>query len=155
MPGLRDIAILLSNFAFFGLIIILAVMRFPTVPWQIAITLTFCHTAIDLIRDFYPDITANSPFTARFALIFIMTLVVAVLTAYFQRRKNILHTMFLLLVWSTVIVSFLRLTINPENLNISGLSFCQIVCGKFIVDIMFLVSAFFVSWISIQKIRKP
>lgn len=155
MVGLRDISILLSNFAFFGLIIILAVMRFPTVAWQLAITLTFCHTAIDLIRDFYPYVTANSPFTARFALIFIMTLVVAVLTAYLQRKKNMLYNMFLLLVWSTVVVSFLRLAINPENLNVSGLSFCKIVCGKFIVDIIFVVSAFIVSWISIQKIRKP
>jgi hypothetical protein len=152
MPGLRDIAILLSNFAFFGLIMIIAVMRFPTVAWQIAITLTFCHAAIDLIRDFYPDTTANSPFTARFALIILMTIIVAALTAYFQRRKNILHTLFLLLVWSSVVVSFLRLAINPGNLNISGLSFCHIVCGRFIVDIFFLVSAVVVSLISFQKI---
>jgi len=155
MVGLRDIAILLSNFAFFGLIIIIAVMRFPAVAWQIAITLTFCHAAIDLIRDLYPDTASSSPVATRIALVFMMTLVVAVLTALFQRRKYILHTLFLLLVWSTVVVSFLRLVINPENLNVSGLSFCKIVCGKFIVDIIFVVSAFIVSWISIQKIRKP
>jgi hypothetical protein len=154
MVGLRDIAILLSSFAFFGLIIVIAVMRFPTTAWQLAITLTFCHTAIDLIRDFYPDVTANSPFTARFALIFLITLVVGILTAYFQRKNNMLYNMLLLLVWSTVAVSFLRMSINPENLSVSGLSLCKIVCGKFIVDIIFLVSACVVSWISIQKIKK-
>ncbi|MFA5817350.1 MAG: hypothetical protein WC865_17235 [Bacteroidales bacterium] len=155
MIGLRDFAILLSNFAFFGLIMILAVMRFPSAAWQIAITLTFCHAAINLISDFYPETTANSPFTVRFVLILLMTTIVALLTAFFQQRKNILHTLFLLLVWSTVTISFLRLFINPESLNISGLSFCKIVCGKFIVDIIFLVSALIVSFISFQKIRQP
>jgi len=155
MIGSRDIAILLSNFAFFGLIMILAVMRFPTVAWQIAITITFCHTTIDLMSGLYPDTASSSPVATRITLIFLMTIAVAVLTAYFQRRKNILHTLFLLLVWSTVTISFLRLFINPESLNISGLSFCKIVCGKFIVDIIFLVSALIVSFISFQKIRQP
>lgn len=153
MIGLRDFAILFSNFAFFGLIMVLAIMRFPSAAWQIGITLTFCHAAINLMGDFYPDISTNSPFTAPLAFILLMTAIVALLNAFFQRRRNLLHNLFMLLVWSTVTISFLRLFINPESLNISGLSFCRIVCGKFIVDIIFLLSALVVSRISIRKIQ--
>lgn len=154
MVGLRDIAILLSNFAFFGLILILAVMRFPTAAWQIGITLTFCHSAINLMADLFPDTASNSPVATRIVLIFLMTFAVAALTAYFQRRKNTLRNLFLVLVWSCVTVSFLRLLIHPDSLSISGLSFCRIICGKFIVDIIFLVSALVVTWMSFRNFEK-
>jgi hypothetical protein len=151
LPGLRDLAILGSNFAFFGLILILALMRFPATAWQLAVTLTFCHSAIDLMSDWYPDSSTNSPVVIRTAWILGMTLVVAVLTAIFQRRENRLHNLFLLLVWSSVGISFLRLFINPATLSVSGLSFSQIVFGRFIVDIFFLISALVVTWISSHR----
>jgi len=153
MVSLTDIAKLLTNYAFFGLIIIITVMRFPSVAWQIAVTLTFCHTVIDLAIDIYPDTTANSS-ASRFALILLMTVVVGVMTAWFQRRKNLLHVMFLLLVWSTVVVAFLRLTLQPELLSFSGVSLCELVCGRFFVHLVFTISAIYISWISFQKIRE-
>jgi len=59
--------------------------------------------------------------------------------------------MFLLLVWSCVIVSFLRLMIDPERLSVAGLSVCEIVCGKCFVDIFFLIIAVFISWFAIKE----
>ena len=154
MIGLRDIAIILSNYAFFGLLMVIAVMYFPVSAWQIAVTLTFCHTIIDLVQDIYPDTATGSQLPVRVAVIFIMTFVIAALTAWFQRSKNILHKMLLLLVWSTVTVAFLRLFTEPEIFHISGLSFCELVCGRFFVHIIFVTSALVVTVISFLKSRK-
>ena len=148
--GFSDIAKIFSNYAFYGLIMILAIMRFPFVAWQLAITLTFCHTVIDLLGDIYPEEISNSPFTREFAILFFTTAIVAWLTAYLHRRKNILNNLFLLLVWSTVAVAFWRLTIHPEVFNISGLSFCELFCGRFFVHLIFSLSAIYVSWTSFQ-----
>src|SRR5690606_19817773 len=57
MPGgtiRNEIARMADNYAITGFIFILVLMRFPRVAWQLGITLTFCHAAIDLVRDFYP-----------------------------------------------------------------------------------------------------
>ncbi len=152
--GFPDFAKLLSNYAFYGLIMIVAVMRFPLVAWQIAITLTFCHTAMDLMSDIFQDSTINTPFSIRFALIFVMSLLVSLLIAIFERFKNSLHPLFLLLIWSTFIVAFLRLAYSSEILNVSGLSICALICDKFFVHIIFLLSAVYASWISFQIGKK-
>jgi hypothetical protein len=154
MIGLRDIAIMFSNYAFFGLLMVIAVIYFPVSAWQIAVTLTFCHTIIDLVQDIYPDTATVSQLPVRVAVIFIMTFVIAALTAWFQRSKNILHKMLLLLVWSTVTVAFLRLFTGPGIFNISGLSFWEMVCGRFFVHIIFLTSALVVTVVSFRKMRE-
>lgn len=145
MIGFADIAKIFSNYAFFGLILIAFAMRFPFIAWQFSITLTFCHTVIDLMKGFFSE--DNSSITG-LLLILLLTLVVSMLTAWFQRRQNLLQNLFLLLIWSTMSVAFLRLAIKSELLNISGLSICEIVCGRFFVHIVFTVSAIFISWIS-------
>ena len=140
-----EIARLLVNYAVAGLLFVWLLFRFPNTAWQIGITLTFCHGALDLIRDFYPDVSTNSPFTARFLYIFALTAIIAVLAALIQKRKNNVKNMFLLLVISTLVVAFLRLCLNPELFEISGLSFCQLVCGRFFVHLIFLSSALWVA----------
>ncbi len=150
MPGgtIRDeIARILVNYAFTGLIFVLVLIRFPKVAWQIGITLSYCHAALDLIRDFYPDVNIWSPLNIRFILVFFMTAIVALFTYFFSRKDKVIVTLFMLLIWSCIIVSFLRLLIDPAKLNIEGLTFCQIVCGKYIVDISFAVSAIALSWV--------
>jgi len=109
MVSFADLAKMLSNFAFYGFILILAVMRFPSAIWQIAITLTFCYAAIDLMQDVFPDASADTPFTLYFLQIFLMTLTVALLTAWFQRRKTVIRNVFLILIWSCITVAFIRL----------------------------------------------
>ncbi len=139
------------NYAFYGFLFILLIIRYPQAAWQIAVTLTFCHAAIDLIRDFYPDTNTISPFTMHFFWVFTMTAVIAILVAYISRNKKPVHNLFLLLIWSCVIVSFLRMAIYPERLNVENLTACEIICGRFIVDIFFAVSASLVSWILVRK----
>ena len=153
LSALRDISRLLVNYAFYGFLFVLMIIKFPKIAWQIGITLTFCHAAIDLIRDFFPDTNTSSPFTMHFLIVFLMTAAVALLVAYFSRKENSIQNIFLVLIWSCILVSFLRMAIKTEKLSIEGLSFCQLVCGRFIVDIFFAVSAIFVSWMILQKIQ--
>lgn len=150
---LRDVARLFVNYAFYGILFVLMVMRFPKIAWQLGITLTFCHAAIDLIRDFYPETNTLSPFTLYFLFVFLLTATVSGFVAYFSRKENTICNLFYLLVWSCIFISFLRIAIKPETLNINGLSFCQIVCSKFIVDISFVVSAIVLSWIIAGKFK--
>jgi hypothetical protein len=147
-----DLAKMLSNFAFYGFLMILSVMYFPELAWQVGVTLTFCYTAIDLMKDFFPDVATSSPFTIYFALIFLMTFIVGALTAYFQRRRQLILNMFLLLVWSCMVVAFLRFGFFEKPAEISGLSVCKLICGKFFVHILFALSAIYISWFSIRKI---
>jgi hypothetical protein len=150
---IRDVARLLVNYAFYGFLFVLTIIKFPKIAWQIGVTLTFCHAAIDLIRDFYPDTNTLSPFTMHFLFVFLMTAIVALLVIYFSRKKNSIRNLFLLLIWSCIVVSFSRMGINPESLSTEGLSFCEIVCGRFIVDIFFAVSAIVVSSIIVSKFQ--
>jgi hypothetical protein len=154
MPGgtiRNEIARMADNYAITGFIFILVLMRFPRVAWQLGITLTFCHAAIDLVRDFYPGANTFSPFTMHFFWVLLMTAVVAFLVNRFSRKEKSVINLLLVLIWSCVVVSFLRMGIDPKTLNIDGLSFCQIVCGKFIVDVFFVVSAVAVSWILLRR----
>jgi hypothetical protein len=141
------------NYIFYGFLFVLVIIRYPQMAWQIAVTLTFCHTAIDLITDFYPETDTFSPFTMYSFWVFLMTSVVALLVAWFSREKEAVRQLFLLLIWSCLIVSFLRLGINPESLNIQNLSICEIICDRFIVHLFFVVCAVAVSLILNRKFR--
>lgn len=150
---LRDVARILVNYAFYGFLFVLWIVRFPKLAWQIGITLTFCHTAIDLFLDFFPEADTFSPFTIYFLFVFLTTTVVAILVSYFRRGENVVRNMFLLLIWACIIISFSRMGINPEKLSIEGLSFSQIIFGRFVVDIFFAVSAILVSFIIVRKFQ--
>jgi hypothetical protein len=147
----HGVARVLSNYGFYGFVFVLVILRFPQAAWQIGITLTFCHAAIDLIRDFYPDLNPWAPFTMHFLWVFLMTAVVAGLTAFYSRRENSTVNLFLLLIWSGVAVSLLRLAFLSGSLSVAGMSFCEIICDRFFVDIFFIVNAIVVSRIIITK----
>ncbi len=156
MPGgsvKNEIARMLVNYSVVGFILICFFMVFPKVAWQLGITLTFAHTAIDLIRDFYPDTNFWSPFTMHFFWVFLMTTIVALLVSFFAKRKNSIGNLFLLLIWSCLVVSMIRMFVHPEYFNLSGLSFCKVVCGRFFVDIFFAVSAIALTFLVLQKFR--
>lgn len=144
---IRGVVRVLSTYAFAGFILVLLIIRFPRVSWQLGITLTFCHAAIDLVRDFYPDRQPWDPFTMHFFWVFTMTAIVALLTVYFSRGKNSVIHLFQLLIWSGIIISLLRLGLLSGSLSVEGMSICQIVCNRFFVDIFFILSALAVTWI--------
>jgi hypothetical protein len=125
-------------------------MRFPSVAWQIGITLTFCYAAIDLFQDVFPLTSTDSPFSLYFLLIFLMNLTVGVLTAYFQRNDKIIRNMFLLMVWSCMVVAFIRLGLFEKPADVAGLSLFQLIFGKFFVHLIFALSALYITWISVQ-----
>jgi hypothetical protein len=154
MIGPRDFAKILSNYAFLGLLMVLIIMRFPSSAWQIAVTLTFSHTVIDLVDDIYPKTLSDSPLTLPFIIVIISTLIVAILAAWLQRRKNVIRNMFLLLTWTCMIVAFIRLTLNPDVFNLSGISPVGFVFGRFFVHIVFLVSACYISLIMFKMSKR-
>lgn len=153
MINFADLAKILSNFAFYGFIMVLAVMRFPSATWQIGITITFCYAAIDLMEDVFPEVSTDNSFTLYLSLISLMILIVGVLTAWFQRNVNIIRNMFLLLVWSCMVVAFLRLGLVEKSAGDSIQSWCEYICGKYFVHIVFTLSALYITWISITKFR--
>lgn len=143
----RGVARVMASYVFAGFIFVLLIMRFPKAAWQLGITLTFCHAAIDLVRDFYPDRQPWDSFTMHFFWVFTMTAIVALLTAYFSRGRNSVINLFLLLIWSCIMISLLRLGLLSGSLSVEGMSFCKIVCHRFFVDIFFILSAIGVTWI--------
>ena len=154
LGALRDIVGMTVNYAFYGLILVLFIMRFPKIAWQLGITLTFCHSAIDLFRDLYPDINTWSPITMHFFFVFMMTAIVALLVAYFNRKEGTIKNLFLLLIWSSILISLLRLATSPGAFELTSLSVCEIICRKYFVDIAFIILAVVVSLLTVKKFNK-
>jgi hypothetical protein len=152
MTGLRSIARIFVNYAFFGMIMVATVLYFPKAAWQIGITLTFCHTVIDLADDHIIEIFTNSPVLASVLSIVLATLVVAIITAYYQAKESVNRNMFLILTWSTVFISTFKIIFYPQKMNLEGLSLGNIFFGIFVVDIAFLAFAVVVTWLAIRKI---
>jgi len=152
-PNGVDLAKMFSNYAFYGFLIILATVYLPEVAWQLGITFTFCYAAIDFMQDALPGSDANSPFTVYFFLILLMTVLVAALTAYFQRKENLIRNMFLILVGSCMVVAFLRLGLFEKPTEISGMSLYKLIVGKFFVHLVCLASAIYISCVAVRKIK--
>lgn len=152
-PNGVDLAKMASNFAFFGLLIILTTLYMPEVAWQLGITFTFCYAAIDFMQDALPGTTANSPFTVYFLLILVMTAVVAALTAYFQRKEKLIKNMFLILVGACMLVAFLRLGFFEKPGEVSGMTLLKLIVGKFFVHLVFLASAIYITCVAVQRIK--
>lgn len=153
MTGLRSIARIFVNYAFFGLIMIVAVLYFPKAAWQVGITLTFCHTVIDLADDHIIDIFTNYAVLASVLSIVLATLIVAVITAYYQTKENINRNMFLVLTWSTVFISTFKIIFYPQKMNLEGVPLGKIFFGLFVVDIAFFVFAVLVTWLAVRKVK--
>jgi hypothetical protein len=152
-PDLVDLAKMLSNFAFYGFLILLVVLYFPEVAWQMGVSLTFVYAAIDFFEEVFPKVDTNSPLTLYFLFIVLSISVVAFQTAYFQRKPNVKRNLFLLLVWACIVVAFLRLGFFEKPTEISGMSLIKIVVRKFFDHLVFLSSAIYVTCVAMRKIR--
>jgi hypothetical protein len=151
MSSLRAVAQILINYSFYGSILVAVTMYLPQIAWQIGITLTFCHTAIDFIEDYYSDLYTNAPFIAALWVL-LLTLIVALLTAYFRRKNDVNKSLFNLLVWSTMTISYLAFLVTGLW-NVTGFSFTEILFRYYFVDLTFTISALYVSWFAINKIK--
>jgi hypothetical protein len=140
-----DMAILFSNYAFYGLIMVLAVILFPWSAWQIAITLTFSHTIIDLAQNMLPE---GSSGILKVLFILIPSLIAAILTSQISRGKNVISGMLILLTWSTTLVEFVKFTYDKGFSGLAGLSISEIIPGKLFVILVFLFTAIGTTWMA-------
>lgn len=144
MPGgsiSDEIARMAVNYSVIAILFVLTILRFPKAAWQIGITLTFYHAAIDLFRDFYPGTNLWPSFIMHLFWTLLTTIAVAVLVIRFERKRGSTQKLFLLLIWSCIGVSILRMFVHAGNFSVVELSFVQITFGRFFVDIFFVVSA--------------
>ena len=144
---------LLLSYTFIGCLLIIIALRWPYVAFQIAVTLTFCHTMIDLITDekLFPQLQSSSLLTT--LIVAGSSLFISVLVAIFQRKQFVLKSMFLILVWSTIAVAIIRMIASGEFHFPPSHSLFQIVIGDMFVFNVFIISAIIVSLIISKIIR--
>ena len=135
------------NYAFYGFIIVLIALYRNALAWQIGITLTFCHTIIDYMRDLRPSPDVHVNLWIQLIVVIIVTLIVAYLVAFYRRRKNINNSMMKILIWSTISIAFLSLASDifiEGKFQYTGLS--SILVKTLFVHIVFFSSSVYVSW---------
>lgn len=141
-----------ENYVFAGLIMVMAALYFPKAAWQIGISLTFCHTVIDLSRDHIVKVVETNPQLVGLLSISLATLLVGLFVAWYQGKENKKRNMLMILTWSTVLLSTYKIIYYPQKMNPDG-SFGEVIIGLFVVDITFLVLAIAVTWMALKKIQ--
>ena len=143
--SLSTVGRVLVNFTFIGCALIIISLRWPHLAFQIAVTLTFCHCVMDLLTDkrLFPALQ-SSPLLI-ITIIIAASLAVGLLVAIFQRKKFVLRSMFLILVWSTVAVALVRMFVNGDFSFGQGHSLSQVIIGDLFVFDVFMISAIIIS----------
>ena len=145
IESLATIGRVFVSYMFIGLLLITITLYWPFLAFQIAITLTFCNCVIDLVDDknLLPALQSLPLFY--FGIIVVASLIVAAIVAIFQRRRFVLRSMLLILVWSTMTVAIVRLSISGEFNFKEDHSLTQIIIGDLFVFNVFIISAIIVS----------
>lgn len=133
------------SYVFIGLMLIMIALYWPFLSFQIIITLTFCASVIDIVDDahLFPELQ-HSPLLY-FGIIVVTSLIVGALVAVLQRKKFVLKSMLLMLVWSTMAVAIVRLFVTGEFSFKKDHSLTQILIGDMFVFNVFFISAIVVS----------
>jgi hypothetical protein len=141
----HDLLRILTNYAFFGFIMIWVGYRAPGFAWQVAITLTFCHTAMDLMEDMNGETALSVSSFFQLVCIVVSTLVVAFLTSKYANSGPALKRLMLLLIGSTMLVATIKMGTQVAwgIMNDKTISF--ILMKLFSVYLMFFLSAVY-SW---------
>lgn len=142
---------MIINYAFYGFLMVLVVLYRNELAWQIGITLTFCHTAIDYMRDLRPQPDVHVNGWIQLIGVVVATMLVAYLVALYRRRTGINNSMFQILIWSTIFVAFLSLFSDifiEEKFGYTG--FVALIVKTLFVHFVFLGSAIYSSWKSNQ-----
>lgn len=141
-----DLFRLLINYAFYGFVMILIVLYKKELAWQIGITLTFCHTTVDLMRDMRPQPDVHVNMWIQIIVVLVLTMIVAYLVAHYRRGKNVNNSMFQILIWSTMTIAFTHLSFSIflENALLAT-GFLYLIIHVFFVHIVFLSSAIYTS----------
>jgi len=100
-----------TSFIFFGAVCLVFGLASTNAAWQGAITLTFFHTMVDILRDLAPGNTsfgyALSP-PLLIAILFASNALVAYATVKFLRGDQPLRNLYLLIIWSCMAVATWR-----------------------------------------------
>lgn len=141
-----DILQIFINYAFYGFAMVLIILYKKELAWQIGITLTFCHTVIDYMRDLRPQPEVEVNLWIQLTIVVLATMFLAYLVAIYRRKDHINNAMFQILVWSTVAVAFVSLISDifiEGRFQYAGLG--SLVVKTLFVHIVFLGSAIYVS----------
>jgi hypothetical protein len=151
IESLATIGRVFVSYMFIGLLLITIALYWPFLAFQIAVTLTFCNCVIDLVDDknLLPALQSLPLFY--FGIIVVASLIVAAIVAVFQRRRFVLRSMLLILVWSTMTVAIVRLFLSGAFNFKEDHSLTQIIIGDLFVFNVFIISAIIVSVMVIKN----
>lgn len=148
----HDFLRIVINYAFVGFLLLMAGYWGSGFAWQMAITLTFCHTMIDLMVDLGGETEIQTSLAFQILGTLLTSFLVAFLTARFARSSNTLRRMMQLLVWSTLFVATLKLITQVTWEEIATTTPALLVGKVFFVYLVFFTAAVYCTWFTVRKI---
>ena len=131
------------GFTFFGVALLVSAVFSEQLAWQIALTVTSCAFAVDLVESFYKERKLGDPL-AGWVLVAITTLALGFLVACRERSgKPVVRWAFLTLMWLAVLVSYLKTFMHPPPFESHGL-----------VELVFTLDAVALTWLVGNKIHR-
>lgn len=149
----HDLLRLLNNYAFMGVLMLLVGYWNHGYAWQMAVTLTFCHTVIDLMQDLEGETGIQTSLVFQVVCTIVSSLVVAFLTARFARTNKTLKQLMHLLIGSTMVVAMLKMITQIKWEEIAASSPALLITKVFFVHLVFLASAVYATWFAVKKIE--
>lgn len=149
----HEVLRILTNYAFTGLLMLLVGYRASGFAWQMAITLTFCHTVIDLMVDLKGEAGIQISLSFQVVCTVVSSLLVAFLTARSARTGKTLTRIMQLLIWSTVFVATVKLITEVPWAQITSTTPLLLVTKVFFVYLVFLTAAVYCTWFTVKKIE--
>ena len=149
----HDLIRILTNYAFVCFLLLLVGYWGSGFAWQMAITLTFCHTVIDLMQDLKGETQAQASLTFQIVFTIVTSLIVAFLTARFARSSNTLKQMMQLVIWSTMFVGTLKQITQVKWEEIPSMAPHFLITKVFFVYFVFLAAAVYCTWFTVRKIE--
>ncbi|MEO5996859.1 MAG: hypothetical protein ABIN89_09010 [Chitinophagaceae bacterium] len=151
LVALRTIARVLNNYTSIGCLLIMIALRWPFVAFQIAVTLTFSHTMIDLVEDLGPPHTIVFSYLMRGCIVLLTSIIVSYVVAVYQQKQAVLKSIFLILVWSTVAVALARMFVLGQFHTATDSSIFQFILADMLVFNFFVVAAIVVSLLTVRR----
>ena len=149
----HDLLRLLTNYAFVGVLMLLVGYWASGFAWQMVITLTFCHTVIDLMQDMGGETGVQTSLAFQIVCTIVSSLLVAFLAAQFTRNKNTLKQLMQLLIWSTMFVALIKMITQIKLEEIVSNSPFLLITKVFFVHLVFLTAAVYCTWFTLKKIE--
>ena len=110
-------AMVLLGYSTLGFVLLLLSLRYTTLAWQTALTMTFIATIIDLQDDLSGENGIHVAASIRWAFVWATLIVSALLVLAWQRRSAPrLQSALLCLMWACMAVAYARILVSPNVL---------------------------------------